>query len=82
MPTTTDLGPPSGGGYRKPIVQGRVDIDGAGDLAHWLKVFDTTHEKLLEAIAAVGDDAAAVSEFLRRGSDAEPTPTPQIPDGG
>ena len=82
MARTTDLGPPSGGGYRKAIVQGRVDIDGAGDLAHWLKVFDTTHEQLLEAIRVVGNDAAAVSEYLRRGSDAEPTPTQQIPDGG
>ena len=34
MTTTTDLGPPRGGGYRKEIAQGRVDIDGAGDLAH------------------------------------------------
>ena len=79
---TTEIGPPSGGGPRKYEVHGRVDVSGDGDLAHWLKAFDTTHEKLLEAIAAVGDDAAAVSEYLRRGSDAQPTPAPQIPDGG
>ena len=53
-----------------------------GDLAHWLKVFDTTHAELLAAIREVGDDAAEVAAYLKRGSDSELPPTPQIPDGG
>jgi hypothetical protein len=53
-----------------------------GDLAHWLKVLDTTHEKLLAAIGKVGNDAAAVAAYLKRGSDSEPPGTTQLPDGG
>ena len=59
-----------------------IDISGDGDLAHWLKVLDTTHEELLAAIDAVGADAADVAAYLRRGSDSEPPGAPQIPDGG
>ncbi len=82
MATTTEIGPPSGGGPRKFEPRGRIDISGDGDLAHWLKVLDTTHAELLAAIAKVGDDAADVAEYLKRGSDAEPPAVAQIPDGG
>jgi hypothetical protein len=80
MPTTIDVGPPSGGGPRRPETHGEIDLH--GNLAYWLKALDTTHERLLEAIAAVGHDAAAVRAYLIRGSDAEPPPAGQRPDGG
>jgi hypothetical protein len=79
---TTQIGPPSGGGTRKPQVTGRIDLAGDGDLAHWIKVLDTTHDELLAAIDKVGTDAADVAAYLKRGSDAEPPAVPQIPDGG
>ena len=82
MATTREIGPPSGGGPRKFDPHGRVDISGDGDLVYWLKVFDTTHDELLAAIDKVGDGAADVAAYLRRGSDAEPAGTAQIPDGG
>jgi hypothetical protein len=78
----TQTGSPSGGGPHTRQTTGVVDIAGEGDLAHWLKVFDTTHEKLLEAIDAVGRDAAAVSAYLKRGSDSDPPPAGPYPDGG
>ena len=58
----------------------RIHAD--ADLAHWLKVLDTTQEELLAAIAKVGNDAADVAAYLRRGSNSEPTGTTQLPDGG
>jgi hypothetical protein len=58
----------------------RIHAD--GDLAHWLKVLDTTQEELLAAIAKVGNDAADVATYLRRGSDSEPPGTSRLPDGG
>jgi hypothetical protein len=45
-------------------------------------VLDTTREQLLDAVAHVGDEAAQVAAYLKRGSDAEPPGTAQIPDGG
>ena len=82
MTRTVEIGPPSGGGPRKFGPHGRIDFTVDGDLAHWLKVLDTTHFRLLEAMAQVGDDAGDVAEYLRRGSDSEPPAVPQIPDGG
>ena len=82
MPIQTEIGPPSGGGPRKPEARGRVDIAADGDLAHWLKVFDATHADLLDAIAKVGDDAAEVAAYLKRGSESEPPGTTRLPDGG
>jgi hypothetical protein len=82
MATHTQIGPPSGGGPRKLESRGRIDFEGEGDLAHWLKVLDTTHAELLEAMSQVGDDAAEVAEYLRRGSGSEPPGAEQIPDGG
>jgi hypothetical protein len=82
MATHTEIGPPSGGGPRRIETRGRIDIGAEGDLAHWLKVFDTTQPELLAAIEKVGDDAAKVSEYLRRGSASEPAGTSQLPDGG
>jgi hypothetical protein len=82
MTPIAEIGPPSGGGPRKFEPHGRIDFSGDGDLTYWLKVFDTTHARLLEAMAQVGDDAADVAEYLRRGSDSEPAAAPQIPDGG
>ena len=79
---TTRIGPPSGGGAPRAQVTGRIDLAGQGDLAHWIKVLDTTHDELLAAIGKVGTDAAEVAAYLRRGSDAEPPGTSQIPDGG
>ena len=79
---TTESGAPSGGGPVRLQVTGRIDIDSEGDVAHWLKALNTTREELLAAVAAVGRDAAAVAAHLNRGSDSEPTPIPQIPDGG
>jgi hypothetical protein len=78
--TTTDVGPPSGGGPRRAEERGQIDLH--GDLHYWLKALDTTHERLLEAVAAVGTDAIDVASYLRRGSDAEPPPVEQRPDGG
>jgi hypothetical protein len=80
--TTTRTGSPSGGGPVRVQVTGRIDIASEGDVAHWLKVFDTSRAELLAAVAAVGTDAAAVSSHLGRGSGEKPTPVPQIPDGG
>jgi hypothetical protein len=80
--TASRTGSPSGGGPVRVQVTGRIDIASEGDVAHWLKVFDTSREELLAAVAAVGADAAAVSSYLDRGSDASPAPVPQIPDGG
>jgi len=77
-----ESGPPQGGGPRRPQTRGRVDIAAEGDLAYWLKALDTTQPQLLAAIAAVGDDAAAVSAYLKRGSGSEPPAAEQIPDGG
>jgi hypothetical protein len=82
MTTTAEIGPPSGGGPRRFEPHGRIDFTGDGDLAHWLKVLDTTHAKLLDAMSQVGNDAAEVAQYLRRGSDSEPPAVPQIPDGG
>ena len=82
MTTTSEIGPPSGGGPRKLDPHGRIDIDAEGDLVYWLKVLDTTHDELLAAIDQVGDDAAEVSAYLKRGSRSEPPGTAQIPDGG
>ena len=82
MTPIAEIGPPSGGGPRKFDPHGRIDLSGEGDLNYWLKVLDTTHPELLEAMAQVGDDAAKVAAYLRRGSDAEPTGTTQLPDGG
>ena len=82
MNSNVEIGPPGGGGPRRFEPHGRIDFTGDGDLAHWLKVLDTTHAKLLEALAQVGDDAADVAEYLNRGSDSEPPAVPQIPDGG
>ena len=82
MAVTTEHGNPQGGGAPRNQVQGRVDIAAEGDLAYWLKILDTTHEELLAAVDAVGDDAAEVAAYLRRGSDAQPTGTAQLPDGG
>ena len=82
MAPQTEIGPPSGGGPRKLETRGRIDFEGEGDLAHWLKVLDTTHARLLEAMAQVGNDAAEVSEYLRRGSESEPPPAGPFPDGG
>jgi hypothetical protein len=82
MTPIAEIGPPSGGGPRKFGPHGRIDFTVDGDLAHWLKVLDTTHAKLLEAMAQVGDDAADVAEYLNRGSDSEPPAVPQVPDGG
>jgi hypothetical protein len=79
---TTQIGPPSGGGARRLESTGRIDLAGEGDLAHWLKVLDTTHPELLAAIDKVGTDAAEVAAYLRRGSDAEPPAAEQLPDGG
>jgi hypothetical protein len=82
MATHTEIGPPSGGGPRKLETHGRIDIDADGDVAYWLKVLDTTRGELMAAIAKVGDDSARVAEYLKRGSDAEPPGTSQLPDGG
>ena len=82
MTPIAEIGPPSGGGPRKFDPHGRIDFSGDGDLTYWLKVFDTTHAELLEAMAQVGDGAADVAEFLQRGSSSEPPGTGQIPDGG
>ena len=59
-----------------------MDLDGAHDLSYWVKVFDTTPEKLREAVAAVGTDAIKVSEYLRSDHGENPPSAPQIPDGG
>jgi hypothetical protein len=80
MPNTIDVGPPSGGGPRRPEIQGQIDLQ--GNVAHWIKALDTTHERLVQAVAAVGTDAAAVRAYLIRGSDAKPPSGGQRPDGG
>jgi len=82
MATQTEIGPPSGGGPRKLETQGVIDIEADGDLAHWLKVLDTDHAHLLDAISRVGNDASQVAAYLKRGSDSEPTATSRLPDGG
>ena len=82
MTNKAEIGPPSGGGPRRFEPVGRIDTNADGDLAHWLKVLDTTREELLDAVAHVGDEAAQVAAYLKRGSDSEPPGTPQIPDGG
>jgi hypothetical protein len=81
MVSTTEIGGDSDA-PREQVRGARIDINAEGDLAYWIKVFDTTHVELLGAIAAVGDDAASVGSYLKRGSRSEPTPVPQIPDGG
>jgi hypothetical protein len=59
-----------------------IDIEADGDLAHWLKVLDTTHGELLDAISKVGSDASRVAAYLNRGSESEPPGTSRLPDGG
>lgn len=59
-----------------------INIHDAAELAYWLKVFDTSHEELLVAVANVGPHAGRVTEFLARGSSSEPTPAGPLPDGG
>ena len=59
-----------------------INIHDPAEVTHWTKVLDATHAELVDAVARVGGDAAAVSAYLRRGSDAEPTPAGQRPDGG
>lgn len=60
----------------------RINVHDPAELAYWRKALDASHEDLVSAIAKVGDDAAAVSAYLKRGSDAEPPPVAQLPDGG
>ncbi|HZZ93640.1 MAG TPA: DUF3606 domain-containing protein [Usitatibacter sp.] len=82
MGTHSDIGPPSGGGSRKLETRGVIDLGGAHDMAYWVKVLDTTPERLREAVDAVGTDAVKVSEYLRGDSGENPPGAPQIPDGG
>ena len=60
----------------------RIDIHNPAEVVYWLKALDANHAQLVEAVTTVGTDAAAVSAWLRRGSDAEPPAAGQIPDGG
>jgi hypothetical protein len=82
MSTHSDIGPPSGGGSRKLETRGVIDLGGAHDMAYWVKVFDTTPERLREAVDAVGPDAVEVSRYLRSDRGEQPPSAPQIPDGG
>jgi hypothetical protein len=59
-----------------------INIHDPAEVAHWTKVLDASHEDLVAAVTRVGRDAAVVSAYLRRGSDAEPPPAEQRPDGG
>ena len=60
----------------------RIDIHNPAEVVYWLKAFDASHAELIQAVSTVGTDAAAVSAWLRRGSDSEPPAAGQIPDGG
>lgn len=63
--------------------QGRpIDVNVPGDMEYWTKALGVTHEQLVNAIAAVGPDSAAVSGYLKGGSRSEPPGTEQRPDGG
>ena len=60
-----------------------IDIHDPADVTYWVQVLDTTHEKLLVAVAKVGASPDRVREYLTRGSSAQPPGTPeQLPDGG
>ena len=82
MTTNYDIGPPSGGGSRKLDTRGKIDLGGAHDLSYWVKALDTTPEQLREAVAAVGNDATEVFEYLKKTRGNQPPSSPQIPDGG
>ena len=47
-----------------PADPARVDASNAAELRWWCRRFDCTREELIETVAAVGDDAAAVQRAL------------------
>ena len=45
---------------------GRIDVNDLGACESWVKRLNTTHEKLRDAVGAVGDDPRKVQEHLKR----------------
>jgi len=60
-PSTHDTGLPAN---YEPLDPGRVDMQNPVEVQYWCNEFDCTQEELREAVAGVGDHAAALREHL------------------
>jgi hypothetical protein len=47
----------------------RIDVNDKAACESWVRRLNITHEKLREAVGAVGDDPRQVEEHLRRSSE-------------
>jgi uncharacterized protein DUF3606 len=50
---------------RGPADRSRVDVSAPGEVKYWRKEFGCTEQQLRQAIAAAGDSAAKVSQYLK-----------------
>jgi hypothetical protein len=53
---------------RGPADRSRVNVKEPSEVKYWRKQFGCTEQQLRQAIAAAGDSAAKVSQYLKRKS--------------
>lgn len=51
-------------GRHSKVHKFRIVLDQPAEVAYWVRTLDTTEEQMRDAIAAVGDHALRVREFL------------------